>query len=167
MLRRISIVTALLGAVAVFGTATPAFAATVIGQAAVTSGIGCGDGTRIQTAVSSSSVSFAVPSGNWLVTSWSTQAGVDGGLMAAVILRPNGGQYTVVGVSPTETLTPNTLNTFSTSIAVQGGDLLGLWGSFSNCVLQTGGGDGQAWTRAVRRLQAGQRSASRGTAGTS
>lgn len=149
MLRRITIVTALLGAAAVFGTTAPAFAATVIGQNAMSSGIGCGGATRIQTSVSSGA-SFAVPAGNWLLTSWSTLVGGPGNQMAAVVVRPTGtpGQYTVVAVTPTQTLTANTLNTFSTSVVVQGGDLLGLWGSgSSNCVLSTGnGGDGQAWT---------------------
>jgi hypothetical protein len=57
------------------------------------------------------------------------------------------GQYTIVAVTPTETLTANTLNTFSASISVQAGDILGLWGSGSNCVLSTGnGGDGEAFS---------------------
>jgi hypothetical protein len=53
------------------------------------------------------------------------------------------GQYTVVGVSATEALTASTLNTFSTSIAVQGGDIIGsLTPDGGNCVDTTGvGGD--------------------------
>jgi hypothetical protein len=149
MLRRIALVTALLAAVTVFGTAAPALAATVIGQTAVTNGIGCGGATRIQTGVASAGSSFAVPTGNWLLTGWSTLAGSSGGQMAAVVTHPTGtpGQYTIVAVTPTETLTANTLNTFSASISVQAGDILGLWGSGSNCVLSTGnGGDGEAFS---------------------
>jgi hypothetical protein len=150
MLRRITIVTALLAAVAVFATASPALAATVIGQTAVTNGIGCGGATRIQTGVGSAGSSFVVPSGNWLLTSWSTLASSAGGQMAAVVARATGtpGQYTIVAVTQTQTLTASTLNTFSVSISVQAGDILGLWGSGSNgCVLETGnGGDGEAYS---------------------
>ena len=43
--------------------------------------------------------------------------------------RPTGtpGQYTIVGVSALEALTANTLNTFPTSVAVRGGDFIGLY----------------------------------------
>ncbi len=127
MLRRFTITTALLATVATLWTAQ-AMAATGIGHAAGDSP--CGQSVTIfQTGVSSLAASYTVPSGQWVLSSWSTQAGPSGGQMAAVVVRPTGvpNQYSVVGVSATETLTPNTLDTFSTAIPVQAGDLLGEW----------------------------------------
>lgn len=122
---KLLVATVLLGAAAAFTTAAPALADTTIGQAA--GGVTCNAGpyTIWQP---SGSASYSVPTGNWTITSWSTQAGGSGGQMAIVVVRPaGGGNDTVVAVGPTETLTPNSLNTFDVSIPVQGGDLLGLW----------------------------------------
>lgn len=107
--------------------AAPALADTSIGQ---TGGeqYCLSDLTVIQLGVGSGT-SFTVPSGSWTLTSWSTQGGESPDAEAAlVVVRPTGnpGEYTVVGVSQTETLTPGVLNTFPTSIRVEGGDLLGL-----------------------------------------
>lgn len=128
MLRRLCVVTALLGAAAIFMSAAPAFAGTTIGQAA--GGTSCGnDATIFQTG---GSVSYVVPGGNWKLTSWSTLVGDVGGQMAVVVLRPEGGgTYMVVGSGATEDLTLNELNTFGASIAVKGGDIIGMWSSAS------------------------------------
>jgi hypothetical protein len=136
---RMSIAVALLVAAAIFVTA-PATAATVIGRTG--GNVPCGgEGTAIQTGVASSGASFTVPAGTWTLDGWSTEAGAGGGQMAAVVVRPTGtpDQYTVVGVSATENLTANTLNTFETSISVRGGDLLGFWATApTNCAQLTG-----------------------------
>jgi hypothetical protein len=73
-------------------------------------------------ALQTSPASYAVPAGNWNITSWSTFAGSPGGSMGLMIFRPAGSAYTVVGASPVEALTPNSLNTFTLAapIAVQG-----------------------------------------------
>lgn len=79
--------------------------------------------------VASDNPAYIVPAGTWNVTSWSTQANAAGGSMALVIFRQaSPGSYLVVG-SDLETLTPNILNTFNlaTPIAVQPGDILGMW----------------------------------------
>ena len=111
MLRRITILTAFLGALGAFMSA-PALAGSItVGQAA--GNTPCSGGFTVFQPPGS--VSYSAPSGNWTMTSWSTQAGSSGGQMAVVILRPiGGGSYTVVNVGPTQTLTPNTLNTFGT-----------------------------------------------------
>jgi len=74
---------------------------------------------------------YVVPAGNWTVTSWSTDQtnGTPGGQMALLMFRPTGNpnEYTVVGVSAIETITPGGLNTFTTSIPVRGNDVLGFW----------------------------------------
>lgn len=80
-----------------------------------------------------SGTSYAVPAGDWIVTSWSTRAG-DGPTLAGSLQlemwRPTGtaNQFMLVGISPVGTTTPSGTNTFSLAapIAVQGGDLLGL-----------------------------------------
>lgn len=111
-------------AAAVLGRATPALADTTIGQASASSA--CSGPALV---FESGGGDYAVPSGTWKITSWSTLAGSPGGQMAAVVFRPTGtpGTYTIVGTSDTETLTASTLNTFSTSLTVQGGDILGMW----------------------------------------
>lgn len=105
----------------------------------------CGDFWFIQTSPSG----YSVPAGNWVVTSWSTYAGdYDasghvGGYMSMMIFRPAaGGTYDVVGESPVEALTADSLNTFTlaTPIAVQGGDLLGMYENGNNCGVNTAGG---------------------------
>ena len=86
----------------------------------------------VQTSVTSGT-SYTVPSGSWLVTSWSTRAG-DGpaasGSLQLEIWRTTAtpDQYLLVGISPVETTSASGTNTFSLSpaIAVQGGDMLGL-----------------------------------------
>jgi hypothetical protein len=134
MRRGMLTVLALLGAAAIFAAA-PARAATVIGQTG--GNLPCsGQGVAVQTGVASSGASFTVPAGTWILDSWSTQAGAGPAEMAAVVVRPTGtpDQYSVVGVSATETLAANTLNTFKTSISVRGGDLLGFWlNGATNC----------------------------------
>ncbi len=121
--------------------------ATAVGSAATTVTIGntlssallCNPAAIVQTA----NPAYVVPAGNWRVTSWSTQAGPAGGSMSLMIFRPTAtpGTYTVVGESPVQTLTVNSLNTFTLTspIAVQPGDLLGMWESGVNCVSASGG----------------------------
>jgi hypothetical protein len=85
-----------------------------------------GPASLLQTAVSSGN-SYTVPSGHWTITSWSTEAGAGGGDMALIVFRSTGtaDEYTVVAESALEPLTGSTLNTFTVSIDVEGGDLIG------------------------------------------
>ena len=98
----------------------------------------CSPAFIVQTANSA----YVVPAGNWRVTSWSTQAGA-GGSMSLMIFRSTAtpGTYTVVGESPVESLTANSLNTFTLTspIAVQGGDLLGMFSIGADCGHPSGG----------------------------
>ena len=124
----------MLGTIAVlaFGASTASAATTTaIGQTSATADYSC-DATNeydLQTEVASGT-SFVVPAGNWIVTSWSTHAGANGGSMSSMFFRPaDPGSYTVIGESPVESLAASMLNTFPVNIHVQGGDLLGFWGS--------------------------------------
>jgi hypothetical protein len=126
--------TALVGVAALvaFGLAGSVEAATVtIGQVGGSGSACVADVDMVQTTPTSS----VVPSGNWTVTSWSTQAGQgnagpQAGQLQLEMWRatatPN--VFMLVGISPVVTTTASGLNTFTLAspIAVQGGDLLGL-----------------------------------------
>ena len=83
----------------------------------------------VQAAAAAGGPTYAVPTGGGSITSFSTQAGSDGGVLELEVWRPTStaNTYTLVGISPPKTLTANSLNTFSLSppIVAQGGDLLG------------------------------------------
>ena len=72
---------------------------------------------------------YEVPTAT-LITAWSVQAGAGTGPVGLQVWRPSvASSYTLVGISPVETLAANSVNTFSLAaapIAVQAGDLLGL-----------------------------------------
>jgi hypothetical protein len=89
---------------------------------------------------------YAVPAGNWTLTSWSTNQTQNvggGGQMALVVFRPTGAPdtYTVVGASGAQSMTAATVNTFSVSpaISVRGSDVLGLWNNGAFCALANPG----------------------------
>jgi hypothetical protein len=78
--------------------------------------------------------SYGVPPGGGTITSFSFQAGPEnpGEQLDFLVLRPAGlDTYTLVGktglVTLTGTLTGTKVETFPADIAVQGGDVLGLW----------------------------------------
>ena len=130
-------------AVLAFGaTAASTATTTAIGQTSATADYQCDptDEYDLQTGVASGT-SFVVPPGNWIVTSWSTYANANGGSMSSIVFRPAvPGSYTVIGESQVESLAPSVLNTFPVNIHVQGGDLLGFWGSGGTaCATNTGG----------------------------
>jgi hypothetical protein len=108
------------------GTGVASAQTVTIGQT-LPGSVACGGPSTVWF-IQTSPPSYAVPAGNWNLTSWSTLAGTNGGSMGLMVFRPTGSAYTVVGASPVEPLTANSLNTFTLAvpIAVQGGDLLGL-----------------------------------------
>jgi hypothetical protein len=71
--------------------------------------------------------SYVVPIGGVVVTAWSTNVPAGAGQMLEMkVFRPAGGtNYTVVGHDGPRALTPSGVNTFSTRISVQAGDVLG------------------------------------------
>jgi HYR domain len=87
---------------------------------------------QIAVQAGTSGTSYAVPAGNWNITSWSTSA--DTGSMGLIVFRPTASPntYTFVGASQVQTLGAPGLSTFTLApnstdppIATQGGDLLG------------------------------------------
>jgi hypothetical protein len=87
---------------------------------------------------------YVVPPGGGFITSFSFQSGPgnEGQQLDFLVLRPTGGgNYTVIGQTGLVTLTGTTVETFPASIAVQGGDILGLWypNGFRSCVRPVNG----------------------------
>jgi hypothetical protein len=123
---RIGVIAAALAAAATLLLSNIALAATGIGSAA--GNLACLAGFDV-VQTSSGGPSYTVPAGGGSITSWSTLAGGPGLLGQAnleVWRFKSPGLYTLVGISASETLTANTLNTFPVNIKVQAGDLLGL-----------------------------------------
>jgi hypothetical protein len=123
-----------LGTCLALATALPvpgALAATEVGQLdPAADPVGSCMGTTVfaqRAAVGESS--YAVPSGGGVITGWSHKANsVSGRELALKLLRSQGDErFAVVGGSALEVLEPSTVNTFSTRVPVQGGDLIGLW----------------------------------------
>lgn len=110
----------------------PAGAATntTIGQAAgdVICSFTPGSANYVQ--VTSPSVSYTVPAGGGLITSWSIDSGTHGGTKQLELWRPLGGSnYMLVGTSPAQAIVANTgVSTYvlSTPLAARAGDLLGM-----------------------------------------
>ncbi len=89
--------------------------------------------------------SYAVPAPGGVITSWSTRAAGDTGQQLTLkIFRKSSLGYTVVGHDGPHPLAPGALDTFTTSIPVQTGDLIGMYiGTLSesskvNCIFKTG-----------------------------
>lgn len=113
-------------ATAVAGLALPgaATAATQIG-ATFAPAIGENDGTFLQSASPGSQ--YAAPS-DGVITSWIHQATAMAQQLKLKVARSTGvNDFTVVGSSALETINPSTLNTFSTRIPAQPGDVIGVY----------------------------------------
>ena len=124
--------TLLLALTLALSAAASAGAATVnIGQVAPPATPGsCGGCTGFQVATDPASTApgYAVPAGNWTVTYWSVQAGpTTDGHARLRIFRPAGvNLYRLVAESAEESVPFGAERSFTTSIPVQAGDLLGL-----------------------------------------
>lgn len=117
-----------LGAAALLLSASSAAASVTLGQLAPTTGLGhCNPNDLVEPSVTSGPSYAAAGSGT--ITAWSTNAGANTGQrMTMKVFRktsdPN--TYAVVAHDGPRDLVQNTLNTFSTSIPVKAGDLIGL-----------------------------------------
>jgi hypothetical protein len=112
--------------------AQPPSTTTTIGQAAVTD-TPCQAGSpgpydAVQAGVAAGGPTYTAQRKS-KITSWSTMAGKDGGVLEMEIWRPTttADSYALVGMTPRGTLTPYALNTFTLKppIQVAPGDLLG------------------------------------------
>jgi hypothetical protein len=82
--------------------------------------------TVFQSASAPTSPSYAVPAGNWTVTSWSSEAGTTDSMARLRIVRPVGGHVTIVAESGDQSIPANTNGPFPTNLPVQAGDLIGI-----------------------------------------
>ncbi len=122
--RRLLGLSATLATSALVGAASAA-ASVQIG-ATFTPNLGCGSPNATLQAVSPSG-QYAAPSAG-VLTSWSFQADGSPPQLKLKVGRPAGGNnFTIVGDSPRQTMTPNALNTFPTRIPVQAGDVIGYY----------------------------------------
>jgi len=90
-----------------------------------------GGATSVIQTETDTSYDYVVPAGGGAITSWSfnTTAATVGTPYELMVVRPNGGAYTVVGTdSELVPATPSLIQTFALSapISVQAGDLLGM-----------------------------------------
>lgn len=88
----------------------------------------CGSGFIVINSQVGTGTPTIVPSGDWTLKTWSMSGG-SGGTVGLRVLHPTGvtNQYRIVAASKTKTLTPGVLNTFTASIFVHGGDVIGLF----------------------------------------
>jgi Domain of unknown function DUF11 len=129
----------LLGLGVTLALALPAAAAADITLGSVAQPAGsspgsCGAGTMGAQETSDPSTPDTVPPPGGQITEWETNTTGDtaNGALTLVVLRPNEGAYTVVGIDPEVLPTPlptDGIATFTplTPLAVQGGDVLGLY----------------------------------------
>jgi hypothetical protein len=124
---RVGTIAASLAAAASLLLPNTVLAATVIGSAQGTF-LCSNPGDFVQ--ASWSGATYAVPSDGTSITSWSVLAGADVGPVALLVWRPTADPavFILVSLSPSVTLTQNTLNNIplAEAIPVQPGDLLGL-----------------------------------------
>jgi hypothetical protein len=119
---------------ALAASAAPASAATTIGQT-FTPTIDCGNpDTWTQSSSPTAGPSYAAPTAG-VITSWSNQAVAVAETIKLKVARRAGGpdDFTIVGQSGVQTMTPNTLNTFPTRIPVRAGDTIGFFHSGGPC----------------------------------
>ena len=127
--RRVGSIALVLGAALIWGP-LPASAETItLGQLAPPGSTGTGNTVTYQVSSGPSSPAYTVPAGSWTITSWSVRGGTLTSTARIQVWRPTatpGQQMLLAQSSALATVPPGGVGPFSTSIAVQGGDLLGL-----------------------------------------
>lgn len=118
-----------------------ASAAITLGETGTTTVVCDGPASYVQTV--STPPGYVVPPGGGVITGWATNAVTGGGQVRLALFRATGvaNQYATTAASAPETLEANSLNSFSTSIPAQAGDLLGflILSGGHNCVLLNAG----------------------------
>jgi hypothetical protein len=138
-------------ALAVVSTAPAAAVTVTLGEIAPPGSTGPADAESFQVQTGATSPSYAVPPGDWTIIAWSVQSGTMDGIAELQVWRPMPGvnQHTLVAESGPATVPAGTSPSFSTSILVQEGEVLGInteSGNIDDFV--TPGGDGNV----VRRV---------------
>jgi hypothetical protein len=142
--RRLAALALVAAVTASLSSAPAASAAVYVGQLFVPTG-SCAADTYLQTGVASGT-GYTFPSYGH-ITSWSFWIGTEpvAGLTLKVARPEGGGVYTVIGESVAKTQLPNQINTYSTKIGVEPGDVLGVYtnggGGAANCGIYGESGD--------------------------
>ena len=125
--------------------AASASATTTIGQLQpVYSGGTCAGSAVIERTVPAGTASYEVPPGGWVITSWQTKTGTLAGTAKLKVYRPTGvaNEYLILAEEGPHSIAAETSPTFSgLQIPVQGGDLIGLTGSGTNCTYYFSGSE--------------------------
>jgi Ca2+-binding RTX toxin-like protein len=102
-------------------------AATTIGETG-NAGSSCAPNITVgQGLTAAGTPSYTVPAGGGVIVSWSYAAPAGADQVKFKVIRPAGGtQFTVVGATATQTMTPNRVNTMRTRISVQAGDKIAI-----------------------------------------
>jgi hypothetical protein len=127
MVRRVVLLGGAACAVALLASG-PASAATTIGNANSLGNPSCpANLTLLQHTVAAGAPSYAVPSPGGVIVSWSFQGETNPDQIKFKVFRPAGGDnFTVVGASAIQTMTPGLLSTFLIQVPVEAGDIIGL-----------------------------------------
>jgi hypothetical protein len=133
-----------LAALSLTVVASPAGASVTIGQTADPNAGNCDAGVEFVPLGATSGNPYVVP-GNGTITSWTAQAGGDGGELTMKVFRKlaDPARFQVVGHAGPQRLTPGGTagNTFPANVRVRPGDLLGLHTvTFSPCSFKDPGG---------------------------
>ncbi|HEX8752176.1 MAG TPA: hypothetical protein VF731_02060 [Solirubrobacterales bacterium] len=114
-----------------------ASASTTIGQLLPPQEGGICGATAVQDTVETGTTPYAVPAGGGVITSWQTRTAGNAGAMTLKVFRYAGtaGRYQVIGEEGPHSIAANTSPIFSTGvrIPVQAGDLIGFYGTGTNC----------------------------------
>lgn len=91
-------------------------------------GNGCTSCNFIQAATRPGATGYAVPAGSWTLTSWSSEGGQDGGMVALRVFRPTGKpeEFSVVGMTSFEEVKAKKSPSFAVSLPVRTGDVIGI-----------------------------------------
>jgi RTX calcium-binding nonapeptide repeat (4 copies) len=129
MIRRL-IVSALGGVGLLAAMASPAGAATTIGQIAPPGPDFCGGATLFVTPqVESGTPSYLVPAGRGVLTEWSARgfSGATGSLGLKVVNQTSAMHYQIAATDGPQPISADVVNHFPIRIPVSGGELLALW----------------------------------------
>src|SRR6476620_331345 len=124
LVRRFSLASVVALSLAV--SVSPSTASVTVGQTSDPGSQGTGSPFDLIQATVASGNSYVVPA-NGTLTSWSTHANTNGGMLAMKIFRPLGGNSNIaVAHDVPRALNPSVLNTFTgLSVQVKAGDVLG------------------------------------------
>jgi hypothetical protein len=122
------VISALIGFSAIASAASSADAATTLGSTARGGGSQTCFGTTLFVQATSAGVSYVVPSGGGVITSWSVHGfGAPAQLILKTVRKSTTDNYLIKGSSEGETVAASGTSTFPARLSVAAGDEIALW----------------------------------------